>query len=729
MGTFENIRKISPYLFGFFAVMLVAFFTIGDQTVVDGLTNSGDPSQRVIATVNGEDISYLEFETRVREQIEQQRQQNQDPNAEINEQMIRQQVWNQLVDQKLLLQAAHQAGIKISDETIKDIMIESPPDFIRQAYTDSTGQFRKDIYLEIITNPANAVSYMGDPSQMSPEEIAQIENQFRQDLINIEEYVKNQELTNKFTTLINTTNSFVSRNHAEKQYIMDKSFADINLIALKTDRIKDEEVEVSEAEILEYYNKNKSKYEDEEARKIKYATFRLIPNADDSARARRKVNRLLQSLESATNDEARDSVFSVKVAEYGGESLDYQLVNDIDPQKYGYMAILEKGKIAGPIVLRDATYFLRVDDRREGENTVVKASHILIGFGDNDNKDSAKTYANSILSRAKSGEDFAALAREYSEDKGSGAQGGDLGYFGEGRMVAPFEEAAFAADVNEIVGPVETQFGYHIIKVVDKKSEEIAYSQIAISPNMSSKTKRMLFRDAKSLQNQVDNGEIIDSLANKLGVPINETQYYTKDRSFLGSQYLTDLVFKADKGDVLEPLEINRFGYVVAQVSEVRREGPKPLQDVQEDIKAELIKKKKLDLLAKQADEIYSKVIKYPSMTAASNAETTLNVQKVTNVKINGNLQGVGKDAMLTAAIFQAEENKINPPFRGENGYYIFEVYKKTTPPADQIEENLERYVNQLKQKRENQAFMQWFSSFKENAEIEDNRSEFYREY
>lgn len=94
----------------------------------------------------------------------------------------------------------------------------------------------------------------------------------------------------------------------------------------------------------------------------------------------------------------------------------------------------------------------------------VEASHILIRFGDD--KDAAKAKAEAILADLKNGADFATVAKEKSEDPGSGAKGGDLGRFGRGRMVKPFEDAAFALKKpGELSGLVETQFGYHILKL------------------------------------------------------------------------------------------------------------------------------------------------------------------------------------------------------------------------------------------------------------------------
>ena len=111
----------------------------------------------------------------------------------------------------------------------------------------------------------------------------------------------------------------------------------------------------------------------------------------------------------------------------------------------------------------------------------VRASHILIKV-DADATEAQKTEARkkitAIQQKLKKGEDFASLAENYSEDTTS-KKGGDLGYFGRGQMVEPFEEAAFRLKPNEISDIVETQYGYHLIKVVDKKPEaKLTYAEV-----------------------------------------------------------------------------------------------------------------------------------------------------------------------------------------------------------------------------------------------------------
>jgi len=133
-------------------------------------------------------------------------------------------------------------------------------------------------------------------------------------------------------------------------------------------------------------------------------------------------------------------------------------------------------EIAGKATVTDAETKKFYDDNQEKfkQSESVRASHILCGVdakADADAKQKAKEKAEALLKKIKAGEDFAAIAKSDSTCPSS-AQGGDLGFFGHGQMVKPFEDAAFALKPGEVSGVVETQFGYHIIKLTEKKAAE-----------------------------------------------------------------------------------------------------------------------------------------------------------------------------------------------------------------------------------------------------------------
>ncbi len=159
--------------------------------------------------------------------------------------------------------------------------------------------------------------------------------------------------------------------------------------------------------------------------------------------------------------------------------------SDVQKQIERGMAIQEliDKEVAAKIKIGDEEVKSYYDDNPKlfQQPEQVKASHILIKVdadAPQTKKDEARKKIESVREKAKKGEDFATLAKTYSEGP-SGPSGGDLGYFRRGQMVKPFEEAAFSLKTNETSDIVETRFGYHLIKVVDKKpAQKVAYVEV-----------------------------------------------------------------------------------------------------------------------------------------------------------------------------------------------------------------------------------------------------------
>ncbi|MFM7340552.1 MAG: SurA N-terminal domain-containing protein, partial [Bacteroidota bacterium] len=138
MGIISRMRDISPYMLVIFVVSFIAFMVASDSNL-GTLLNSSSSTGNVVGTINGEEISYQEFEQRVKEQSDMQRQQN--PQAEVDDNIIRQAVWGQFVEEILIRQAGEAAGIKVTQDEVLDIMLDSPPDYLTRNFTDSTGKF------------------------------------------------------------------------------------------------------------------------------------------------------------------------------------------------------------------------------------------------------------------------------------------------------------------------------------------------------------------------------------------------------------------------------------------------------------------------------------------------------------------------------------------------------------------------------------------------------------
>jgi peptidyl-prolyl cis-trans isomerase C len=182
----------------------------------------------------------------------------------------------------------------------------------------------------------------------------------------------------------------------------------------------------------------------------------------------------------ASRDESLEDI-EKEIAESGMTLKD--LVNQYRPQVQ-IETLMEAVKPESKVTEADAKSFYDENPQSFEEPEQVRARHILIMFEPNstdEGKAAAREKIEGLLKRAKSGEDFAALATEYTEDPGSKETGGEY-TFPRGRMVKPFEDVAFSLKVGEISDVVETEYGYHIIKVLEKiEAKKVSYDEVKAS--------------------------------------------------------------------------------------------------------------------------------------------------------------------------------------------------------------------------------------------------------
>lgn len=727
MGIISRMRDISPYMLVIFVVSFIAFMVASDSNIGTILNSSSTGS--VVGTINGEEVSYQEFELRVKEQADMQRQQN--PQAEVDENIIRQAVWDQFVEEALIRQAGQAAGIKVTQDEVLDIMLDSPPEYLTRNFTDSTGTFNRQAYLDVMTNPDMIAQNIaaGKKAGMIPESVDPAEEvaKFKNSLLKIEDFMYKSRLLEHFRRASGTAASIVSPTYLKNKYVNESSTFDFDYIHFNVNNVDaksigkptDQELQ-AEYEIVKEFTKQKP------ARKIKYVSFPLEPSKEDTLVASKKIARIQQSLAEAITPEAKVAAFDQYFAEYSGSQLDYQPVKKLAPDVAAILGAGKQGDVIGPITLQSGTFIYKVDSLRSGVNELVKASHILIKFGSN--KDSAKAFASQVLARAKKGEDFAALALEYSQDPGSKDRGGEYDYFPKGQMVKPFEDACFNNAPGSVVGPVETDFGYHIIKVSDKISEEIKYSEIMVTVGMTMNTKKQLRRDALSFKQQLDDGQNIESLAKKLKKNVVETMFFDTQMPVLGSQSLTSFAFSNEVGAISEPMELKYYGIVVAQITGKREAGLRPFEDMKDELAQKVIFKKKMNILKSKANSVYQKIKSSDRLFAVTQIDPTIEVKTAAKVRNNGLVNGVGNEPVLTQKALLAPLNKINEPVAGDNGWYIYQVIQKTNADMSGFAKSKKDMQMTLSTQSASSAYSQWFNALKDKADIQDYRGKLFRD-
>ncbi len=346
--------------------------------------------------------------------------------------------------------------------------------------------------------------------------------------------------------------------------------------------------------------------------------------------------------------------------------------------------------------------------------------------------------ANRLLQRAKDGEDFAEIAETYSEDQGSRDKGGDLGYFGKGAMVKSFEEAAFAAAIGDVVGPVESQFGLHIIKIEDKRlskkdekgkrNEEVKARHILLKYEASRKTLNRIRDDADYLADKATSGSF-EELAKETDGTIKKSGLFTKGSGFvpgLGlNTRISNFVFRGRVGDV-GPVEETNDGLIVFKVAEIQSDKIKTLDEVRLLITNKLTSEAQMDKAGDLAQKIYTEVqggVDFEKIAEQDSVDTV----ETDPFNRAGFVTSVGRDPGFIGAAFSLQKvGDISSPVKGTRGYYILKLLEKSEFISQDFLVKRLQVETTLKQRKENEAFSNWYAGAKARAEVKDYRDSFY---
>ena len=350
-------------------------------------------------------------------------------------------------------------------------------------------------------------------------------------------------------------------------------------------------------------------------------------------------------------------------------------------------------------------------------------------------EDSAKVYrlAEDILQDARSGVDFAQLADEYSEDPSVQKNHGDLGYFDRDRMVKEFAEAAFSGKPGDIVGPVKTRFGLHIIKIHDKKVEngveKVHASHILLKFSPSALTIEDAQTKARNFAEEAkDEGFKVS--ADKLKYEIKQTPEFPKRNYIPGFGIMSSAIewtFKADEGDVSRVFRTPQ-GYVVFEVAEILPKGYRPFEEVKDICKNQVEYQKRKEMARKYAEKIQEKINQNVSFEkiAAEDKNKIVLVDSTGYITMNQTIPKIGVSPEISALAFTQEPGKVSPMVETRRGFYFILVLDRTEfNEKDYLAKRSEirnRLLNQKKQK----FFNEWFEKLKEDADIEDNRDQFF---
>jgi len=656
-----------------------------------------------IGKVNGEEISYQEFNQALEFEIENYKQRTgNDPDDFMLEQ-LRNQVWEQIVTRKLIEQEIKKLGITVTDEEISDWVLNSPetlPEPVKRNFVDSTGNIDRTLLERALKSTTP---------------------QARQFWIEVEKFLKAQKLTEKLQSRL-LASIRVSDGEIKERFEKQNTRYEIKYISLDPNKFAKEITEPNDDEIREYYKIHQDEFRIQETRRLKYVVFSDAPSSEDSAS-------VLRELENFKQQALQGADFVELVKNYS--EIPYSDVffkhGELLPEIENEVWDKEVNEIVGPLKLSDGFHLIKILDERKGSDTFVRASHILVPLS----RDTAESYklAKEILALAKKGEDFAKLAGTFSVDQATARKGGDLGWFGRGRMVKEFEEACFKAKPGEIVGPVRTQYGLHIIKVVAKDNRELKIADLKLSVRASSETIESQRKRAQDFSHTVSGKNFVQE-ASALGLDIKTTPPFTKDSPIPGiglNKTISDWAFSNKIGSVSPVFKI-KGGFAVFTITEIKEAGIRPLEEVREAIKVrirrEKLKNKAFDYLA----DLRKKLNENEGLDGITKFDSTIEVKTASGFTLSGGIPGIGSDENVLGKLLDMKPNQISQPIKGNSFVYIIQLVNKTPFDSSAYKSQYETLKEQIYNEKRNTLFFIWLDNLKKNAKIVDNRSLYFEQ-
>jgi parvulin-like peptidyl-prolyl isomerase len=346
----------------------------------------------------------------------------------------------------------------------------------------------------------------------------------------------------------------------------------------------------------------------------------------------------------------------------------------------------------------------------------------------------AEAEIRDLLTEIRAGGEFAALARSHSDDPGSAQRGGDLGFFGRGRMVKPFEEAAFALEPGTISEPVRSRFGWHILKVEERKGEgeglEVRARHILLKIRPGRDTLDSLRLESERFQERADEADFLTAVAEQ-GLQAKETGFITAGGYFplLGNRTsgLVNSFLSASPGRVSPPYETEQGIYVFVLLAR-REAGPQPLDEVYNRIATRLKTTEKVNIASTRMAPLLEDVRSGVSLeNAAHNRDIRFAESKP--FSRDDFVQGVGRRNAFTGAAFRLESGSTSGVVATDRGAYVLQLLEKE--PIDEVEFKVEvpKLIERLRAEKQNEVLAAWFSDLKEQAEIIDNRHLFYSNF
>jgi len=702
MQIIQKIRdKGAAIVIAVIALSLIGFILMDANL---GMNRSSAGGGSTVGKINGTAVTASEYENKVK--VIEDMYGGRVSGSQVYQ--LRQGAWDQLVYEKLTEAEYEKLGLSFSPKELSALMFsDDAPQSLKQAFTDKeTGQY--DIN--------KAQQWWTAAKKFKGEQKEAVDNQ-------VVEPIRQEAMRTKYSSLL-AASAYYPTWMKEKEANEAKTFASISYVAIPYNVINDSTVKVSDEDIVNYMNKRKEKYKQDGGRKISYVTFSASPSGADTLKAFETVASLKESFAADTNAKVFVSK-NMSVRQFDDA---YTLKSKLPAMQKDTLASLAPGSVFGPYLDGKEVVLAKMLGSRQMPDS-VKCRHILISTQPDPQTgvakytdSAAKQKIDSIEMAIKSGADFAALAKQYSDDPGSKDKGGEYDFPASqfSGLAREFAETIFYGVAGE-KKVVKTSFGYHYIEVMSQKNFEPAYKIAYIAKEIapSDETVNQASAKANKLSSEARDAKAFDAYVSKNGpVKVDAPNLIKPNDYAVGNmQDARQLVMWANgakAGDVSEPFSIGD-DFVVAVVNKIIPEGLPDVQMIRPQIEYLVKNAKKAEIIKAKltaTPTLESAAAAYPGLViAAAGADSSLTFSSsaINNV--------LAEPKLIGASFNKTYQTKVSEPIEGMNGVYVLKVNSTGTKTVDiPVNDKAKNMAQQM-------SYGGWFEGLKKNAVIKDDRS------
>jgi peptidyl-prolyl cis-trans isomerase D len=702
MAIIETIRNRAGTLIAIIIGLSLLAFIMGDFLESGRFLISG--SKNEIAKISGKSITYQDYQQKVDEFTEiYKNNTSQSSPDEAATENIREQAWRQIIQDNVIKEEINKLGITVSSDELSDmIQGTNPHPIIKQLFTNAqTGQLNKTQLFQFLKAMVEG----------------QVDEKQKAYWLYIEKQIENERMLTKYSTLIskglNVTNYQVQEEGKNMAHKVNFSY-----IVRRFNEVSDSAVKITPSDLKSYYKEHLKEFKQEASRSFEYISFDVKPSEDDFKNAETWINSIVDDFKNASDVKP----FVNANSDQPFDEKNYKL-GELPDSLNDFMFKAKVGDIYGPYFKDNSFKLYRLAEINNLPDS-VKARHILIRPQGQDEAamNKAKSFADSLKTLVKNGKDFAELAKANSID-GSANKGGDLGWFKDGAMVKPFNDACFNGKKGDLV-VVESQFGVHLIQIMDKGKEmkKVKVATVVRKVQPSEKTRQIVYGKASQFAGLNNTAAKFDKAVADQGIIVKYAQdLRPTENRITGLESPRDLIrwsFDAKLSEISKPFELgDRF--VIAKLTKAAEEGIASLETVTAQLDLDVRKEKKSQKLAEEIKNSQAKSLE----DLAIKFNTQMNIASGVSFSASS-IASVGFEPKLIATATSLEVNKISDPIEGINGVYVIKVTSVADEPASK--ELLSINKNRLNSTYQMRANYESMQALEDIAKIKDRRSKFF---